>query len=346
MENNFQDKCVAVILSWNTVEITPLAIDSLLSQSKLPTILVVDNGSKDGTFEILESKYGEKIEIIRNKKNLGFAGGANTAIKWAKDRGYIYLALLNSDAVADKKWIEELHKTINNNSKIGISTSKILKIDGLEIDTTGEEFFSWGLSSPRGRNERDKGQYDTPGRVFGGSGGASMYSMDMINKIGGFDNDFFAYYEDADLSFRANLTGWQVYYNPMAVVRHKIGASSSKASGMTRQMSVKNQPMLILKNIPLRYLPSVSLKFLSLWLGSLSIAIKERQFKALFLGLIKLVILLPKKLVQRVKIQHWRRKNRVKSKDIRMLIKDGLPDLVKDLNSVRFAKKIIFWSRD
>jgi GT2 family glycosyltransferase len=345
MARDVKKDCVVAILSWNTVDITPNAIDSLLKQTKRPTVLIIDNGSIDGTYEVLKERYGEKIEIVRNKKNLGFSGGANVAIEWAKKRSFKYLGLLNSDAVADERWVEELIKTIKTNEKVGIATSKILKLDGKEIDTTGEEFFYWGLSSPRGRGELDKGQYDKPERVFGGSGGASMYSMEMIRQIGGFDKNFFAYYEDADLSFRANLTGWEVHYNPEATVRHEIGLSSSKVGGMTRQMGIKNQPMLILKNVPLRYLPGVSSRFFFLWLGNISSALKDGQYAPLLKALIKLIFFMPKKFLQRLKIQHLRRKKGVKSRDIGSLMSAGLPGQVSSFGSVRLAKKIFFWDK-
>lgn len=344
MKKDVRNECVVAILSWNTVDITPNAIDSLLRQSFLPTILVIDNGSEDGSYEQFDAKYGDKIKLIRNKKNLGFSGGANTAFKWAKENGFKYVALLNSDAVAEEDWVKELLSSIKEDGA-GITTSKILKLNGKELDTTGEELFYWGLSSPRGRGEMDKGQYDKSQRVFGGSGGASLYSIEMIDDIGMFDEDFFAYYEDADLSFRANSLGWSVVYNPKAIVRHEIGASSSKVGGMTLKMGIKNQPMLLIKNVPMRYLPAVMFRFSFLWFGNVISGVKAGQGRHVLRGIFKLIFLIPKKTCQRILLQHKRRKRGIKAKDIRLLMTPGLPAQVSSFSTVRLARKIVFWEK-
>lgn len=336
---------LAVVLCWNNRDIIKPCIDSLLAQKEAVEILVIDNGSEDGSYDFLESTYKQRIKLFKNAKNLGFSGGANIGLKLARDRGFKYVALLNSDAVADVDWLTQLAKTLKERDNAGIATSKILKIDGKEIDTTGEQLFYWGLSSPRGRGEVDTGQYDTQQRMFGGSGGASLYSMKMIDEVGMFDEDFFAYYEDADLSFRANSMGWEVVYNPKAVVRHEIGASSSKVSGMAFKMSIKNQPMLLIKNVPLRYLPGVTLRFVFLWLGNLLSGLKSGNSRQALTGFLRLVVLLPKKLCQRAQLQHLRRRKGIKAKDLRTLMTPGLPVQVLQYSTIRFAKKIFFWDK-
>lgn len=336
---------LAVVLCWNNRDIIKLCIDSLLAQKETVEILVVDNGSEDGSYDFLESTYKEKIKLFKNAKNLGFSGGANIGFKQARDKGFKYVALLNSDAVADVDWLTQLIKTVKEKDNIGIATSKILKIDGKEIDTTGEQLFYWGLSSPRGRGEMDKGQYDKSQRVFGGSGGASLYSMDMIADVGMFDEDFFAYYEDADLSFRANSLGWKVVYNPKAIVRHEIGASSSKVGGMTLKMGIKNQPMLLIKNVPLRYMPGVTFRYTFLWFGNVISGIKSGQAKHVFEGILRLIVLTPKKIYQRVRLQHKRRKRGIKAKEIKLLMTPGLPKQVSNYVTARIARKIVFWEK-
>ena len=337
-------KILAVVLCWNNKDIIKPCVDSLLAQTETVEILVVDNGSKDGSYDSLENTYGEKIKLVKNPTNLGFAGGANIGFNWAKENGFDYVALLNSDAVADSKWLAELKLNFTD-SKVGISTSKILKLDGKGVDTTGEELYYWGIASPRGRGEIDSGQYDKKEEVFGGSGGASMYRMKMIEDVGMFDEDFFAYCEDVDLSFRSRLFGWMVMYNPKATVRHAIGASSSKISGLTVRMSIKNQPMLLIKNIPLRYLPGVSIRYSALWSGAIISGFKTGNGKQVTLGVLKFMVLIPKKNVQRLKIQHKRRSRGVRSSDVRMLLKPGFPEETKNYLTVKIAKKIIFWDK-
>ena len=128
-------KILAVVLCWNNKDIIKPCVDSLLSQTEKPEILVVDNGSTDGSFQFLEEEYGAKIKLVKNAKNLGFTGGANIGFRWAKENGFGYVALLNSDAVADSKWLAELKFNFTD-SKVGISTSKILKLDAKTNDDT------------------------------------------------------------------------------------------------------------------------------------------------------------------------------------------------------------------
>ncbi|HRV76036.1 MAG TPA: glycosyltransferase family 2 protein, partial [Candidatus Saccharimonadales bacterium] len=319
------------------------AVDSLLDQSIKIDIFVVDNGSTDGSYDFLKDKYEDNIILHQNKKNKGFAGGANNVLRHAIENGYDYVALLNSDAKAHKEWTLSLASVLDENKKAGVSTSKILKLDGKTIDTTGEQFYTWGLSSPRGRDEKDNGQYNKECQVFGGSGGASMYRVSMLKEVGLFDEDFFAYYEDADLSFRANLAGWKVIYTPKAIVEHEIGASSSKVSGLAYKMSVKNQIMLLVKNVPLKNYFQIMLRFKVLWIGNIVSGLKQGYFKQTISSLLILIVLLPKKFIQRVKIQRLRKKKNINADDIYMLISPGYPKIINDNTTVKLVRKLSFW---
>lgn len=142
---------------------------------------------------------------------------------------------------------------LDKNPKTGIVTSKILTADGKRIDSTGDYLTAWGLPYPRGRGESDINKYDSDTVVFGASGGASLYRIKALREIGLFDEDFFAYYEDVDLSFRAQWAGWRVRYQPAAVVYHQIGATSSKIKGFATYQTMKNQQLLLYKNLPRAY---------------------------------------------------------------------------------------------
>lgn len=237
-----------VIPNWNGAEHLAACIDSLLSQSLPARVIVVDNGSVDDSLKILE-KY-QSLEIILNDKNEGFTGGVNPGFKRAVDDGLKYVATLNNDAIADRDWLKELVAVLDKHPDVGIATSKILDAKGKKIDSTGDYMTVWGLPYPRGRGETDHGQYDEKTGVFAASGGASLYRIKMLERIGLFDQDFFAYYEDVDLSFRAQLAGWKVRYVPEARVNHQIGATSSKIKGFSTYQTMKNQQLLLYKNLP------------------------------------------------------------------------------------------------
>jgi GT2 family glycosyltransferase len=251
---------VAVVVpNWNGVDHLAACLDSLQAQSVDTRIIVVDNGSVDGSLKLLE-KYSD-IEVILHDENKGFTGGVNAGFRRAMEDGLKYVATLNNDAAADKDWIKRLVETLDNNPKLGIVTSKILNGTGKKLDSTGDYLTVWGLPYPRGRGETDLDKYDDRTDVFAASGGASLYRIKTLQEIGLFDEDFFAYYEDVDLSFRAQLAGWKVRYEPTAVVRHQIGATSGKLKGFTTYHTMKNQPLLLYKNLPTKFWWAVGWRF-------------------------------------------------------------------------------------
>jgi GT2 family glycosyltransferase len=159
------------------------------------------------------------------------------------------------------------------------------------------------LPYPRGRNEIDTGQYDNDKDVFSGSGGASLYKALMLKDIGLFDEDFFAYYEDVDLSFRAQLAGWKIKYSPEAIVYHHVGATSVKMGHFAAYQTAKNIPLLYLKNMPLKlffkYLPLA----LFWYTRMLAAHIIKGGRLAFIKGFFVMLYILPKKILERHKIQ-------------------------------------------
>jgi len=261
-----------VIPNWNGMDLLGRCLDSLVAQNLKSNVIVVDNGSTDGSKEYIKKTY-PMVRLIELDKNHGFAGGVNAGIGAALKDDATYIALLNNDAVADKAWLEQLVKTAGHAPKAGIVTSKILRSDKKHLDSTGDFYSIWGLPFPRGRNELDHGQYDHQTEIFGASGGASLYSAGMLEQIGLFDESFFAYFEDVDISFRAQLAGWKVQYQPKAVVYHEVGATSSKMGSFSLYHSSKNFMLLYAKNMPLKlylkYLPFFMLQLCRWFITSL-----------------------------------------------------------------------------
>lgn len=264
-----------IIPNWNGKDDLPACLDSLLQQSIAATIIVVENGSTDGSLEFLTKNY-PNITTLPQKKNLGFAGGVNVGIQHAMRQGFQYIALLNNDAVVERDWLQQLVNALEKDSKIGIATCKFIHADKKHLDSTGDLYTTWGLPFPRGREEPLSNQYDKDVYVFGASGGASLYRTALFREIGLFDETFFAYYEDVDLSFRAQLAGWKVLYVPQAIAYHQIGATSSRIQGFTTYQTMKNLPMLFWKNVPTRYIPYV--------LPRLSLAYWSMFIKAIVTG--------------------------------------------------------------
>lgn len=324
--------CV-VVPNWNGKEELPACLDSLLAQTEPGHLIVVENGSTDGSLELLQQHYPQ-VELVVNKKNLGFAGGVNSGIRRAMEQGAAYIALFNNDAVADKGWLKELVGCLDAQPEAGIATCKLLNSDGTHLDSTGDYYTAWGLPYPRGRGEADSGQYDNQRTVFAASGGASLYRVSMLREIGLFDEDFFAYYEDVDISFRAQLAGWKVAYVPAAVAYHATGTTSGKIRGFTTYQTVKNLPLLLWKNVPWRILPHVWVRLVLAWSSFVLRALLRGQVGPVVKGCLTGTVLWPKKLVERRRIQKARK---VSDEYIWTMLVHDLPPNARNLRRLRAA---------
>jgi GT2 family glycosyltransferase len=328
---------VAVIIpSWNGADDLPKAVDSVLSQSvKNLNLIIVDNGSNDASKDIIESykKSDNRVYAIYRDKNYGYTGGVNPGFKLAIEQGCTYAAPFNNDAAADKDWLHHLIEYLDTHDDYGIAACKLLHADGKTIDSTGDIFTIWGLPFPRGRDEATSAAFDTQTDIFGASGGASLYRISTLQQVGLFDDDFFAYSEDIDLSFRVQLAGWKVGYVPQSLVYHEQGATSSRMpSGFTTYQTLKNYPWVVWKNVPLRLLPTVLPRFALAYMLFIAAGLQRKQFSAVLKGTTASLFGLPKKLYQRRQIQ----KSRHVSVDyINSILTHDLPPNARRLRSLR-----------
>lgn len=265
------EKIFVVIPNWNGADLITECLKSIEKQTLRAKIVVVDNGSVDESVSIIESGF-PNAHLIKLAKNTGFAGGVNTGIRYALEQGADAVALFNNDAMANKNWLECLVKTMETQPKIGIVSCKQLRTDKKHIDSTGDFYSIWGMPFPRGRNHADAGQYDDKTTIFSAPAGATLYRVSMLDEIGLFDEAFFAYYEDVDISFRAQLAGWEIVYEPKAVVYHHVNTTSSKLGNFSRYHTTKNFHLTYLKNMPgwlfWKYLPLFVLQSFRLFAGS------------------------------------------------------------------------------
>lgn len=256
-------KVFVVIPNLNGADFLRQCLESLKLQSQLHEVVVVDNNSTDDSVYLIEEHFPE-VTLIKFHKNHGFAGGVNKGIEYAIENCADAIALFNNDAVADKDWLKNLVATMKS-EQAGIVTCKLMRSDEKHFDSTGDFYSVYGIAFPRGRNQVDAGQFDKPEEVFAASGGASVYSAKMLKEIGLFDERFFAYLEDVDISFRARLSGWKILYEPKSVAYHHVGGTSSKLGDFTRYHWIKNFLMLYTKNMPARlywkYLPKFLYQF-------------------------------------------------------------------------------------
>ena len=325
-----------IVLNWNGIEDTKQCLASLFEQDyKNQTVVLIENGSTEtGTSEAIEElqKTYPSLVVLKNEQNLGFAGGVNTGIRYALKKDFDFVALFNNDATAEKTWLSELVAAQKSHNS-GITTGLLLHEDGKTIDSTGDWCSNWGLPFPRDRDQPTK-KASKSGFVFSGSGGASLYSTALLRKIGLFDEAFFAYYEDTDISFRAQLYGYSVYYTDTAIAYHKQGATSNKIPGFTVEQTFKNLPLFIAKNMPLSLLFSVGGRFwIAYWL-MFGNAIKNGNGIPALKGFVRHIgIFWTKSLPERWNIQ---REKTVSSQHIEELL---WPDLPPDQTGLRKLRR-------
>ena len=258
-------------------------------------VILADNGSTDGTQAYVQESYPE-VRLLELLENRGFTGACNAG--FAASKGEIVI-LLNNDTETDPQWLQEIYEAFQRYPQAGSIASKMLLFDQRDIFHTAGDFYGvGGVPGNRGVWQQDSGQYDQEEPVFSACGGAAAYRRTMIEEIGFLDDDFYFSCEDVDLAWRAHLHGWQVIYEPTAVVYHKLKASGG-GSVNSSYYDGRNFLYLIWKNYPssllrrnwqaiLRAQFRISGEALRSWRGEAARARLRGQIAGLF-GIIKML---------------------------------------------------------
>ncbi len=242
-----------VVVNWNRRELLRACLQSLERQQGAEfEVIVVDNGSADGSADMVEAEYREAgrltLRLIRNETNRGFCAANNQGFAAASGR---FVALLNNDAEAEPGWLAALRRTFDGRPGVGMAASKILVYEEPgRIDKAGHLIYPDGQNRGRGSGELDTGQYDRQEETLWPDGCAAMYLKAMLDEVGGFDEDFFAYGDDAELGLRARIAGWSCLYAPDAVVRHHRGATLGVMSSRRLELIERNRVLLAAKLFP------------------------------------------------------------------------------------------------
>ncbi len=255
MAQHSPDGLAVVVVNWNRRELLRSCLQSLeRQQCKQPfQVVVVDNGSTDGSAEMLAEEFAAtpafSLKVIRNQDNRGFCAANNQGIAVSGSADFI--ALLNNDAEAEPQWLAALAGAFEGHPEVGMAASKILvHEDPCRIDKAGHLIYPDGQNRGRGSGELDTGQYDRLEEVLWPDGCAAMYRRAMLDEIGGFDEDFFAYGDDAELGLRARIAGWKCLYVPQALVRHHRGATLGLRSPRRLVLIERNRVLLAAKLFP------------------------------------------------------------------------------------------------
>jgi len=247
-----------IIANWNGKKYLKDCFNSLRAQSYRDfKIILVDNGSEDGSVGFVRENYPE-TKIIQFEKNTGFCFGYNSGIKEAlKDAAVAYVLVLNNDTKLHEKFIEDMVDCSQRHPEAGSIQSKVLNFyESDKIDCAGILFSVDGVATNRGYGEKDGGRYDDEAEIFGANGTASLFMRKALEKTElsegeYFDNSYFAYYEDLDLAWRMRLAGFKSYYCPKAVARHVHSATTKKISGFKAYYLNRNRFFTLIKNFPL-----------------------------------------------------------------------------------------------
>ena len=255
--------------------------------------------SKFSQVEYSEIPSNRKIILVLNRNNYGFSKGNNIGIRFARrNLKPDYVCLLNNDTIVDRNWLKELIKGIISEKNIGFCSSKLLMYNNKKIiNSTGMIIIRDGTAIDRGRSKIDENQYDSETDIFGACAAAAIYSTEALRDAGILDNDFFAYFEDVDLSWRLQLSGWKCKYVPTAVVYHKYSRSSGSSSLFKVYQGERNRIWIVVKNYPFIFLlvsfPYNFLKLILLFYYNLrgqgrgKLYSKEHSLKQILLTMIK-----------------------------------------------------------
>lgn len=309
------------VLTYNGRELLDATLPSVLAQ-RTPgelRVLVVDDGSTDGTVEHVRKRWPQ-VDILPLPRNVGVSAALNHAVRAAQTE---FVALLNNDVELDAGWLERLVKVLQAHPEAASASGKLLRYHDRErIDAAGDVLLRSAAGINRGAGEVDHGQYERPEAVFGACAGAALYRRCAFDVVGRFDETFFAYLEDVDWSMRAQLAGFSARYEPSAVGFHMGGATTRRDRGRFLRLQRRNQVLLIAKTLP------ASMVLRHGWRMAIHLALvlaasaRDGDLRQLLGGWGAALRMLPGALRQR---RAARAVRRVRPRDIEALMAAGLP---------------------
>jgi GT2 family glycosyltransferase len=238
-----------VILFWNSKEFIVECLEALSKQTDQDfEVIILDNGSLIPIErKVLENFSMLRINCYRLENNIGFAAGNNYAIQYTSGK---YLVLLNADAFPEPEWLINVRKGIQKYPGCFFASKLIMANHPERYDGKGDAYHFSGLAWRKAYNAIIQHRDDTETQVFSACGAAAIYPKEAFTRIGGFDPDFFSYFEDVDLGFRLQLIGYKCYFLPDAVVKHFGSGSTGTKSDFSVYFGHRNLVWTYIKNMP------------------------------------------------------------------------------------------------
>lgn len=293
-----------VVLNYNGRTLLDVAFTSIFGQTYADYgVILLDNGSTDGSVEFVREKWPE-TRVVALAENVGVTGALNHAVEATSAR---YIALLNNDIELEPDWLAELVTALTEHPGAGSAAGKLLSFSRREVIDGAGDVVSWsGACYRRGQGETDRGQYNRPEAVFSASGAAALYRREAFERVGLFDEDFYAYLEDVDWGFRAQLAGFSCRYVPSAVAFHVGGATTGGDERVYLAHLRRNVMLLVLKNYPAKSLLRHAHKVAAYQMMHVLVAARDGQIRDHARALRDVVRLLPSTLRKRRTIQRGR----------------------------------------
>ena len=244
-------KVSLAILNYNGKKYLKTCLDSVREQSyENIEVVVTDNGSTDGSQGFIGQNYPE-VKLVNNPVNVPIVG-YNTGIRNSVGE---FVAVLNNDTRLDKDWVKEMVELFESKPFVGMCTGKILYLEAPDtLNIGGVTIAKDGSCIVIGENKKDDGTFDESKEMFSTCNAGSMYRKKMLDEIGLFDEDFWLYYEEIDLSWRAYRAGWKSWYHPKAVMYHERGGTEGRFPLGRMYKGERNRVWTNIKNMPLSML--------------------------------------------------------------------------------------------
>ena len=240
-------RTTVVIPNYNGIQYMDACLASLRKGTTTPEILVVDNGSVDGSKELVKERY-PGVRLLEFEENTGFCRAVNAGIRASTTE---FVLLLNNDTVAEPEMVERLEQALEGNRRVFSAQARMIQLHSPDkLDGAGDLYCALGWAFCRGK-DGPVSAYEKPCRVFSACAGAAIYRRALFDEIGCFDENHFAYLEDTDIGYRANIYGYHNKYVPDARVYHAGSAvSGSRHNDFKVKLSARNNIYLIYKNMP------------------------------------------------------------------------------------------------